>query len=135
KCMKAAVDAALPGVWRAWLSTAAVNAIDRIAGAGPWLLPDRMTTVFASRGQLASGPAHAIDQLADGSSLAASSFPVWTGSTASGALATTTCLAWAVDQGATGRAGRLDGAGAAWTDDATLGCGTYAYLYCFEQPN
>src|SRR5678816_81066 len=56
KCAYAASGAAIGGVWRAWLSTASMNAIDRIAGGGPWRLMDG-TTVFAGRAELAIGPA------------------------------------------------------------------------------
>jgi len=133
KCARAAGDAALDGTWRAWLSTTAVNAPDRIAGVGPWYLPDRTTLLFASRAQFVTGPSHPIDQLSNGESLD-SNVPVWTGTTIGGTAASATCADWTVDQSSSGRAGRLDATNAAWTDDTTLTCGTYAYLYCFEQP-
>src|SRR5262249_51926521 len=137
QCMRAATSANLDGTWRAWVSVAATSALDHAIGApgnvaGPWTLPDRATIVFANRAQLATGPSQPITRDARGDD-AGSNIPVWTGTTAAGTPAET-CADWTVDHaGVTGRAGRLGALGAAWTDDATITCGTYAYLYCFEQ--
>src|SRR5215510_6780649 len=39
-CNESAANAGLPGVYVAWLSTSATNAIDRLAGARGWVRPD-----------------------------------------------------------------------------------------------
>jgi hypothetical protein len=134
KCAQAAAAAGVGGTWRAWLSTSTVNAVERIAGTGPWRLMDG-TMVFASRTELASGPAHAIDRLADGETLGTDPLPVWTGTIRTGTVAGSTCAEWTNDRTELGRAGRSDAIGPAWTDNSTITCDTYAYLYCFEQPN
>ena len=58
-CNDDAASAGLPGTYVAWLSTAGVNAIDRIAIDGPWLDPqyseEGAVEVFASRADIAAG--------------------------------------------------------------------------------
>lgn len=62
KCRAAADAASLGGTWTAWLSTSAVDAIDRIVGDGPWGLVDRKTKVFNNRANLTTTSIHALDQ-------------------------------------------------------------------------
>ena len=131
RCNRVATSSGLGGTWRAWLSAEGSNAIDRIEGDGPWYLTDGSTLVFASRAALAAGPAAKINRDELGGELA-DDLPVWTGTTSTGASLASTCSAWTAIAGS-GHVGRIGSMTASWTDDGELGCGSYAYLYCFEQ--
>ena len=51
-CAGAAESAGLGGLWRAWLSTPQIDAIDHVGDAAPWYLVDRETLIFASHASL-----------------------------------------------------------------------------------
>ena len=126
-CTTAAFNAGLGGRWRAWLSDGTVNAIDRIAGTGPWNRIDG-ERVFDSRAQLAAIPKKGLerdeyDELADEI--------VWTGSIAGGLASADDCAHW-TDQYKDGLVG-WPGTPSQWTQDTTWSCTESAHLYCFEQ--
>ena len=136
-CAASATAAGLGGAWKAWLSTSQVNAIDRLADAGPWYLVDRCTLVFGGKAAIvAGGPAAAIDRLADGSQ--APPVNLWTGTKKTGVKDDFTCNDWTNDQPIHGYEGTV-GTGddtffaGAWTDTATNPCRLSAALVCFEQ--
>jgi hypothetical protein len=122
--------------WKAWVSTAtpAENAASRIAGAtvSAFRLPDDIL-VATSYGDLIDGTLlHAINKDENGNELGA--LPVWTGSTAAGALAGNHCSNWSSSMiAATGRVGSTASNSAAWSDYADLECPQMARLYCFQQ--
>ena len=55
KCTAAAAARSLGGTWKAWLSDASTNAIDRIGDVGPWVLVGSGTRVFDNKAQLETG--------------------------------------------------------------------------------
>jgi hypothetical protein len=119
-------------VWRAWLSSSSVDAIDRIEDVGPWYLVDRTTLVFESAAQLATGPSAPVDMSERGETLTGKA--VWTGTAAEGIRASTTCADWSSDRGnVEGQVGRSNQTGATWTTSTVESCGLYAGLYCIEQ--
>ena len=124
--------ATLGGVWRAWLSSSSVDAIDRIEDVGPWYLVDRTTLVFDDAAQMATGPSAPIDMSEDGERLPAKS--VWTGTAPAGTGASDTCSDWSSDRATVeGQVGRSNLTGATWTTSTVESCGLYAGLYCIEQ--
>jgi hypothetical protein len=131
RCNRVASTSGLGGTWRVWLSAAGGNAIDRIEGDGPWYLTDGVTLVFAGRADLATAPAAKINRDELGEELA-DDLPVWTGTTGIGIGSALTCSDWTSVAGS-GHIGRIGSMTSTWTDDGELGCGSYAYLYCFEQ--
>ncbi len=128
-CAQGAAQRQLGGIWKAWLSTSTVNAIDRIADVGPWYRLDGVTKLFENRAQLAVGPLAPIDT--PGDRLAGS--PFWTGTLADGTRSGLTCGDWTQDVTGTATVGRADAVGAAWVQAEPISCGYYGGILCIEQ--
>ena len=137
-CLAAASAAGLSGPFVAWLSGNGLNAIDRLAGNGPWYdMADRL--VFSNRANLATSPRVSInhDEFGDAFTLGTTSTPrVWTG-TAAGGEQDNVCSGNWFGLGSSGfvTAGSLNSDDGGWTDSEALDCiagGTRAHLYCFE---
>lgn len=137
QCATAATGAALgSGPWKAWLSTTTVDAIDRIAGTGPWF-DTKGTLVFANRAQLMSMPATTLWYNEAGVFLA--SDKIWTGTGFGGTYVaalsgTAPCGEWTSGamnmQAKVGQVGRSD---ASWTAQSNTTCDQDSHLICFEQ--
>jgi len=137
-CAAAATEQNLGGTWRAWLSTATVDAASRIADVAPWYLVDRTTLVFETKAQLAMTPAHAIDKNETGSvSLSGAAVQrVWTGTVVGGTKAPSHCTDWTVSATGTGGVGAYTESSGSWTryvNDTSIGCTDKNPIYCFEQ--
>jgi hypothetical protein len=134
-CTAAATNAHLGGgPWVAWLSTATVDAIDRITGDGPWFLVDG-TPVFQNKAAIANGPTTGID-LDEHGAQPAGAENVWTGTLHDGTAATGfTCADWTSNaSNAAGLEGLRVMTDATWTEQYNVGCNVnQARLYCFEQ--
>ena len=129
KCASAAAAAARGGTFRAWLSDATTDAMDRITHPGPWFLVDTTSLVFNGKADLAAQPMVPIIVTETG---AAVSFgvAVWTGTESDGTESTAaTCTNW-TSTGTTGRIGQVSTN--AWTSSAFNSCTTPNRLYCFE---
>ncbi len=150
----AALPAAATRTWRAYLSTAAVNARDRI-GAGPWFNKNNVmvATSVANLHDAAANSltkATALDEngaIVNGSGDTPNVHDIITGSTADGMAAATHCNNWtsSAATGVTAQAGHHDrmGGGAnptSWNSaHATQGCSAGAFVnsggrgsfYCF----
>jgi len=131
KCQTAADSASLGGVWKAWLSTGSVNAIDRVARDGALYLVDGRTKVADSVGALATTlPLARINMFEDGKiySDATPRF-VWTGSGNDGALfkdgtgAPESCMG-----GSSGHTNATD----KWMRDLSYTCDQLQSIYCIE---
>ena len=140
-CMAAATGAALGGTWKAFISgkvgSSTVNAPDRIAGSGPWLLVSGDFVAFETRGELSTGSPHGpLDMDETGKRVGAE--VVWTG-TKQGAYLSPACElagnSWeSADFGTDGGYGApTETAGGSWANFGTNHCGLTAHLYCFEQ--
>lgn len=149
-CKELAEDGKAPGVslanrqWRAWLSTAVVNAKDRIApetGDLPGYIMVDGTTVFPEGfvfGQEGPGvynlPLNAIniDENGDGHS----SDPVWTGTLLDGVFwGGGSCLGWSnaePPQPADGSLIGTTGSAEFWSHTNTSACKSELRLFCFE---
>lgn len=146
-CQTLADAASLGGTFRAWLSTSDLDAIDHIAGSGPWYRMDG-AVAFPNRASLGTTPQVPIsidEKLGHPDPY----FESWTGTGVGGHLAATdlasaTCYDWSstVDSesvkgvlGVFGDAGgELDGTGPLWTNYGAGYCSPFKrHLYCFEQ--
>jgi hypothetical protein len=140
-CTLAAQAAELGGTWKAWLSDSRTDAIDRIAGEGPWYLVDGTTKVFNNKANLVTGPIAPIDQDEQGRSLP--SVAAWTGTLDSGRTSGFHCRDWTFcggdDSSGPGAVGTVGDPtltpnfnyGVSWTSLRTFS--TTANLMCFEQ--
>lgn len=146
-CTKAATEANLGGTWKAWVSTTAKNAGERIVDRSPWYLVDKTTLVFQDFAGLQSPPLHRIDQNETGSTSLTGTGPltnrVWTGTTNGGVLAPgKNCNDWSDQSQGKATAGTyVETTGAAnWTryamqpDESCNADGGKPWpIYCFEQ--
>jgi hypothetical protein len=137
-CQLHADSASLPGTFRAWLSTANVDAIDHITGPGPW--KNTMgEVVFANRAQLQTHPLLAVGYDEHGDGL----YPlVWTGTDVGreapklfSSDSTSTCADWTSKSAVTpssvyGDSGQ--GTSGAWSRNGYDGCYETHALYCFS---
>lgn len=147
-CTKAAALASLGGgtTWKAWVSTTAKNAGERIVDRSPWYLVDKTTVVFQDFDGLSSPPLHKIDQNETGTvflqGTGVLTNRVWTGTTNGGVLTPEkNCNDWSDDTQGKGVAGAYveppgSGTAASWTRYAMQpneSCSNAWPIYCFEQ--
>ena len=129
RCQAEADAAQVGGEWKAWISTPAQNALQRMADVGPWVLMDGRTEVFSSRGSIIDGPKTPIRTTARGNP---TNTQVWTGTLPDGTVSSHTCQSWTsgfpADFAELGSNDRQD---VGWTSTSTGTC--TAGLYCFEQ--
>lgn len=139
-CQTSADAAVLGGTFVPWLSTAAMDAKDRIAGNGPWRFVKGTTNVFANAAQLGTTPSIVFryDEYGDLLPFTGvnAELEVWTGTTNGGGGTLHNCNSWlsatAVYEGTLGWAGTT----ADWTDSgkkASCASPRKAHVYCFEQ--
>jgi hypothetical protein len=131
KCETEAQAAQLGGRWKAWISTPAENALQRMADVGPWVLVDGRTQVFVSRAAMIDAPENAIRSGASGDPV---NTRVWTGTIQDGTASGHTCQSWTsgfpADFAEQGASSAQD---VGWTSTSTETCAGSAALYCFEQ--
>ena len=132
-CAARANAAGLGGSWRAWLSTSAVNAKDRISD-GVYVRIDGLP-IASSKADLLDGTIVNPIRLDENGNIVLFAFFAWTGTKADGTAELTTCNNWTSsvvgEQGATGHTNQtLSG----WTaHNPIIVCSIGEYLYCFEQ--
>lgn len=133
KCNDAAEAAGLPGEYRAWLSTAAIYARDRLKGARGWVRPDGApfadTIDDITAGRIFTPPlidewrhevhSDEVDLVATGTSALGYNDPGMN------------CNEWANDIAATVTAGVMDATGDFWTSFSAANCGRPMRIYCF----
>ncbi len=129
-CQARAQANALPGSYRAWLSTATVDAIDRLGTASGWVRTDGRPFVN-SRSDLANARIFYPLLLNERGSPEVND-AVWTGTSSNGTANTSTCTNWtsAVDT-ASGSFGFGEYGTGAWTQNGGGLCSTTNHLYCF----
>jgi hypothetical protein len=146
-CAAAAAAAGLPGTFKAWLSDATTNAIDRLVDVGGWYnVGSNPSLMFGSKAAITGGPNGGI---ADEQGNFLFNTP-WTGTRPNGTAETaetdpftssvstfegtsTNCQGWtasSLDSGAQGAGGMTGGA---WTEGGLQQCQNLAGLYCFQQ--
>lgn len=135
-CTARATAATLGGTWVAWLSTATVNAKDRLtAGSGPFVRASDAVKIADDIADLTSGLALDSAILKDETGATpAFQLMVYTGTMLNGTIGNGTCADWtsanAADQGVAG----LNDDPSFWSDDLGGGpmCDSAAPIYCFE---
>ena len=139
KCMAAAAAGSLDGTYMAWLSSESVDAIDRIAGNGPWYdLADDL--IFANHAALMTAPLVEIVVQEDGSSIVTGEDQfVWTGTQVGGlrdgSAADDFCVGWMSGSGNSSNSATIGYASLTdrqWTERGMSACFNEARLYCLE---
>lgn len=145
-CANQAVGAGLPGTYRAWVSTGALPAKDRFAGAGPWRTYDFEAnlwtrTVATNAADLSDGSLENPINATPIGTPVSGSCTVWTGTAPTGVAPPPfgpfggTCQDWTTaNPGATGLAGDCQATDAAWTAAGPVPCSQPAFLYCLQVP-
>src|SRR5690606_631564 len=137
-CQLEADASGLGGVWKAWVSTAHADAIDRFEDVGPWYLLDNTTLIANNLAQLVTqGPRVSIRLLADGTLDTGLGFHryAWTGTRANGRLAPQHCNGFTTESDSVwGWNGDNSSSPATdWTYAINNNCSIPMRLYCFEQ--
>ncbi|HYB99566.1 MAG TPA: DUF1554 domain-containing protein [Candidatus Limnocylindrales bacterium] len=130
-CQAQASGGGLGGTYRAWLSTSAKTARERIAGI-EYRLVDDTTVAVSSGADLFDGniTANITRNQFTGTNAGSN---VWTGTNADGTAAAATCQDWtSASFGSSGTVGN-NGNTATWTTAGSSACNLGQRLYCFEQ--
>jgi len=132
-CQARALSASLPNAsaFKAWLSSDAANAADRLTSDGPWVRVDGMP--FANnKADLVDGTVASAPGLTElGQYL--QSGDAWTGTGADGLMNADTCGNWLLDTASVATAGWLYVTSSSWTDRfITQSCNVAKPIYCFE---
>jgi hypothetical protein len=122
--------------YRAWISTADRPASERLVhGTGPYLNAAGVV-VAANWAALTADGSNVMITIDELGNLHNGGDLVWTGTTATGALATANCVDWhwaGADLAIFGIAGIVGANGKSWTEDQQLRCDKQAMLYCIEE--
>lgn len=133
-CQELADAQSLGGRWIAWLSDENTDAIDRLAGNGPFLLIGSGALIAASRSELTSGTLQ--NSISRNEAGAFTAGATWTGTNADGTRGSNFCDNWTDGTNSSfGQTGSADQTDAEWTDANQVFCGVDApvRIYCFEQ--
>lgn len=132
-CNVAAMNASLPGTFKAWVSGGpGISPSSRLNDSSPWILNGTSFTVFSSKISLSGTPAAPINRNQMGF-LVSGSTAVWTGAS-TGISAGVNCTTWSTNNVmGTGLQGSTSTV-IQWTSTGTpVTCDNTARLYCFEQ--
>ena len=131
-CRNLASASGLPDAtaFKAWLSIDGTNAIGRFQHDGPWMRLDGIV-IAQSRLDLTDGDLESpLNRTETG--LYLGNVGIWTGTLASGTVASASCTNWSSTSG-TGELGSANNVLTAWTSGGGMSCGfAYAYLYCLQ---
>ena len=139
KCQLAASSAGLPGLFEAWISSTASDAIDRLPPtAGPWVGTDGTAVIVTDLASLTSGAdlGTAITRDEHGQ-LVTKASSIWTGTELGGRRATSPndCVSWTSADGGGDFAifGDLAQTTRNWTYRGTQRCALAFHLACFQR--
>jgi hypothetical protein len=124
-----------PSSFVPWLSTTAVDAIDRLTIDGPFRRPDgHIVAIDAAELVGVALPRNSLHQFEDATYLALHENEVWTGTLVDGTAAATVCDNWTEGTAAAAGRGGLASVGAVaqWTDHTGYTCDWENRLYCFS---
>ncbi len=133
-CNTLATDAGLPGTYRAWLSTAAEAAPDRLAGARGWIRSDGRPFVDTIADLLASRAWYPIDLDELGFAVrttSAAGVSVVTGTNVDGTYGGQDCGGYMQIGPESPKTGRADFTTNHWTEGIFGRCDQAARIYCF----
>jgi hypothetical protein len=132
-CAARASAAGVSGTFKAWLSTAAVNAIDRFTSNGPWVRIDGVK-IANDKTDLTDNALHtSLNQTETGDYI--TSYGVYTGTLAAGTAGTGHCNNWTDGTaGFTATVGMANTANASWTEyTSAWTCNNNVFrIYCLE---
>jgi hypothetical protein len=129
-CSDAAAAAGLEGTYIAWLSTSAVDAIDRLAGASGWVRTDGAPFADTPAGLAAGEVFHPLRLDENGAEvLPPLVSDVWTGTGGDGIATNFVCDDW-TSPGGSGTGGSTAQGTEGWTSAVNAGCGGTRRLYC-----
>ena len=138
-CAARADAAGLDGTFRAWLSDANIDAIDRLPSDGPWVRIDG-AAIAADKAGLAAGALLANPLVTeDGTYLVplggGGESLVWTGTLADGTRAAQSCQGWTSARSSdSGLEGFITYLLPSWTENGPAECdSSWLHLYCFEE--
>ncbi len=132
-CNQRALEADLPGTYKAWLSTSAESAASRIAPASGWVRPDRRPFARSMDDLLASRVIYPLELDENGARVSAplAERGVGTGTAADGSTAESqTCGDWMSTAGQAA-AGYFTRVARQWTTTLLADCDAASRLYCF----
>lgn len=131
-CNKLAQAAGLQGTFVAWVSTAQVDAIDRITSAGPWQRVDGQV-VAQTKAQLATGQLTTPLRLDEkGKQPPVDEDRVWTATSGNGTyVGGSDCGGWTGS--GNGRVGEAEHSGSNWTSLVDEACTEVNRVYCFQK--
>ena len=137
-CTMLAMQKGLPGQYVAWLSTAGIDAKDRLGGARGWVRPDGLPFADTADDLLAGIIYYPAMLDESGHAVAGPGDFVVTGTGNDGKAVedgtgnVLTCTDWTADTGHGAAAGITIGSTGRWTFTTTASCNQAARLYCFE---
>ena len=133
-CSGLAADAGLdePETYRAWLSDADTDAIDRLFTQGPWVRLDMVPVASSPAGLVSSTRFTAVSLTEQGDYLGNSG--VWTGTADDGTAVGDQCSGWTDGTNSvTARTGSAYRSAAGWSSQFTHDCdSSFLRLYCFQ---
>ena len=138
-CQSRAQVAGLPGVYRAWLSSTEIHAVDRVVQTKP--APLRrvdLEVVVATPADLVGGTLLVPIAVTEGGELLnldpnCAEEAVWTGTNADGTLGISNCEDWTATMDNAGLTGQLGATDEAWTQGpCQVACEAVLHIYCFE---
>ncbi|MDP1602252.1 MAG: DUF1554 domain-containing protein [Legionella sp.] len=135
-CQTRADSVGLTGVWRAWLSTAVVNASTNILydSSITYVRSSQTSTVIAPPGTLLSGTL-ATTFFTETGVAPPGGVEVHTGTLQNGTNAGNNCINWTSGVAANaGLVGKTTETNAGWTNTGLSACDFPARLYCFQVP-
>lgn len=134
QCQSEASQAGLSGVYKAWLSTLASPASDRLAHSDvPYRRIDTTQVAF-NWTELTDGAIEKGIQLTTAGTGVPFTSGVWTGTLSNGNAAGKDCRNWTdASEGQAGVNGIVSGVGGTWSDNGAASCSTFRRLYCFQQ--
>jgi hypothetical protein len=131
RSLAAAAGIRQPDSFKAWLSDASTNAIDRFDHDGPWLRLDGVA-VATTKADLTDGTLASSIHFTD-SGTYLDNWGVWTGTLGVGTAASTHCASWTSGTAGTGEAGSAWNTTFQWTQTSEPACDfEWAYLYCLQ---
>ena len=130
-CMARAAEAGLPGIYVAWLSTAMVDARDRLGGARGWARTDGRPLADTVADVAASRLLHPLRFDERGHDIGSDDATIVVTGTDSDGTVSSNCNDF-TSPAATGVYGNPWEVGPSWTNRNSVSCSTPVRLYCFE---
>lgn len=118
------------GTYRAWLSTSAFDARDRLP-PGPFYLTDGTLLALSKADLLDDSIFALIDLRSNKVKTLISATSVWTGTSSDGTHSGASCNGWS-PSGTSGTRGNRTVKNAGWTQDVNSACDQLSLLYCFQ---